>query len=196
MTTTTNTVSRFATLARRSVAAIAVTIAIATSAGTASAEKIVNVNSGSWKGGAYTNNATGRFSHCAANARYKSGIALFFSVTRTRQWSMGFANSHWELSPGNKYPVRFQVDGGPILKGVALAKTQKMVQVHLPANNRLFRHFKVGGTLKVAAGSKVMRFNLSGANRMLAKLYRCANHFAQRDTIGRDPFQPAAFTQD
>ncbi|MEM7429488.1 MAG: hypothetical protein AAF441_25730 [Pseudomonadota bacterium] len=196
MTTTTNTAYALTTIIRRSVAALAVTFALAASAGTASAEKIANVNSGSWKGGAYTNNATGQFSHCAANARYKSGIALFFSVTRKRQWSMGFANSHWELSPGNKYPVRFQVDSGPILKGVAMAKTQKMVQVHLPANNRLFRHFKVGGTLKVAAGSKVMRFNLNGTNRMLSKLYRCAVHFAQRDTIGRDPFQPASFTQD
>ena len=125
--------------------------------------------------GAYTDNATGEFSHCAVNARYKSGVALFFSVTRDRQWSMGFANSHWNLSPGNRYPVRFQVDRGPILKSTATAKTQKMVQVHLPAKNRLFRHFKVGGMLKVAAGSKVMRFNLTGTPNKTYTIEASAN---------------------
>ena len=196
MTKTTNTTNRFATIARRSTAALAFAIAATAFAAPASAEKIASVTSGPWKGGAYTDNATGEFSHCAVNARYKSGVALFFSVTRDRQWSMGFANSHWNLSPGNRYPVRFQVDRGPILKSTATAKTQKMVQVHLPAKNRLFRHFKVGGMLKVAAGSKVMRFNLTGTNRMLSKLYRCATHFARQDTIGRDPFQPASFFQE
>ncbi len=196
MTTTTNADSRSATLTQRIFAALTITVAFAASSTPAFAEKIASDSAGAWTGGAYTDDATGQFSHCAVNARYKSGVALFFSVTRDRQWSMGFANSHWELSPGNRYPVRFQVDSGPILKGRALAKTPRMVQVHLPAKSRLFRHFKIGSTLKVATGSRVMRFNLTGTNHMLSKLYRCAVHFARQDTIGRDPFQPAAFSQD
>ena len=107
---------------------------------------------------------------------------------------MGFANNKWSLNPGRKIKVRYQVDNGPIPKRTATAKTQKLVQVHLPAKNRLFDHFKRGGQLKIAAGSRVMRFNLSGTGRMLSKLYRCATHFAKKDgndpfaNTGRDPF--------
>jgi len=42
------------------------------------AKKIYSLKSGNWKGGAYTNNRTGRFSHCAASVKYKSGILLLF----------------------------------------------------------------------------------------------------------------------
>ncbi|MEM8687290.1 MAG: hypothetical protein AAGF81_08175 [Pseudomonadota bacterium] len=175
-------------------AAIAMTAALAFTATTASAEKIANLSSGAWKGGAYTSNATGSFSHCAANARYKSGVALLFSVTHDRQWSMGFFNDHWDLTPGRKYPVRYQVDNGPIMKGIATAKNPKMVQVHLPPKDRMFRHFKIGHTLKVAADNRVMRFKLTGTDRMLSKLYRCASHFARK--TGKDPFSSVGFTYD
>ena len=74
MTKTTNTFA----------AAIAMTAALAFTTTSASAEKIATLTSGAWKGGAYTSNSTGDFSHCAANARYKSGVALLFSVTRNR----------------------------------------------------------------------------------------------------------------
>lgn len=182
-------------LTTRIASAAAIFAAALTSTATpASAEKIANLSAGAWKGGAYTNNATGAFSHCAASARYKSGISLLFAVTRGRQWSMGFTNGGWELRPGRKYPVRFQVDNGPILKATATAKSGKLVQVFLPPQNRLFRHFRTGGQLKVIAGAKRMRFNLTGTNRLLSKLYRCATHFAKRDgndpfaNTGRDPF--------
>ena len=138
------------TLTNRIAAAAAIFAAAVTfTATTASAEKIANLKAGSWSGGAYTNNATGAFSHCAASARYKSGISLLFAVTRGRQWSMGFTNGGWQLRPGRKYPVRFQVDNGPILKATATAKTQKLVQVFLPPKDALFRHFRTGGQLKI-----------------------------------------------
>ena len=176
------------------VASIVLAAAVATTPTGASAEKIANLSSGAWKGGAYSSNATGAFSHCAANARYKSGVALLFSVTHDRQWSMGFANSHWDLKSGRKHPIRYQVDSGPIMKGVATAKTAKMVQVHLPPKDRMFDHFKIGHTLKVAANNKVMRFKLTGTDRMLSKLYRCATHFARKQ--GKDPFSSVGFTYD
>lgn len=181
-------------ITRTFMASIALAAAIAAAPASASAEKIANLSSGAWKGGAYTSNATGNFSHCAANARYKSGVALLFSVTHDRQWSMGFFNDHWDLTPGRKYPVRYQVDSGPIMKGIATAKNPKMVQVHLPPKDRMFRHFKIGHTLKVAASNRVMRFKLTGTDRMLSKLYRCATHFARKQ--GNDPFSSVGFTYD
>ena len=192
--------SPFPALVKTAISAIALLAGAAI--GPASAEKIANVSSGPWKGGVYTSDKTGSFSHCAANARYRSGVALFFSVTRKRQWSMAFANSQWSLRHGAKYPVRFQVDNGPIMKGTAVAKTNKMVQVHLPPKDMMFQHFKAGGTLKVAAGKRVMRFSLTGTGPMLSQLYKCAVHFARKETQnrlfarGRNEFKEATTAND
>ncbi len=38
-----------------------------------------SINVGNWKGGAYTNDQSGAFSHCAAGTQYESGI--YFVVT-------------------------------------------------------------------------------------------------------------------
>ncbi|MEM7429635.1 MAG: hypothetical protein AAF441_26480 [Pseudomonadota bacterium] len=179
---------------RIAAAAATIAAAFALTTATASAEKIANFSSGGWKGGAYTNRQSGNFSHCAATARYKSGVTLVFSVTGGRQWYMGFARNSWGLRPGTKYPVRFQVDNGPVLKAAAKAKTQKVVEVFLPPRDNLFRSFRNGGELKVLVGRKRMAFNLTGVDRMLAKLYRCATHYAKRHgndpfaNTGRDPF--------
>lgn len=35
---------------------------------------------GNWAGGAFTNNDTGQFSHCAVSASYKSGVTMHASL--------------------------------------------------------------------------------------------------------------------
>jgi hypothetical protein len=37
---------------------------------------------GLWSGGAWTNDQTGAFSHCAASVPYTSGITMFASINR------------------------------------------------------------------------------------------------------------------
>ena len=168
--------------------------ALTLAATAATAGKISNLNSGVWNGGAYTSNATGAFSHCAARKNTQSGISLLFSVSRQRQWSMGFSKGSWKLRRGRAYPVRFQVDNGTVLKAVAKAKTPSLVRIPLPPRAVLFEHFRTGGQLKIIIGAKRMRFSLAGSEQMLPKLIRCAAHFARQDTkdpftgAGRDPF--------
>ena len=113
---------RIARFARRAMTALALTSAILTPAGNASAGQIASLSSGAWTGGAFTNRHTGSFSHCAVNAKYKSGVALFFAVTGTRQWSMGFAADHWAFKRGRTYPIQYQLDNGPVIKTVAVAR--------------------------------------------------------------------------
>ncbi len=163
---------------RRGLAAIVLAMAVLVPAGGASAGKIADLSSGGWSGGAFTDNHTGSFSHCAVNAKYKSGVVLYFSVSGARQWSMGFAAKHWQFERGRRYPVHYQVDDGPVIKATAVAKSTALVQVHLPVNGHIFSRFQAAGTLKVATGRKVMRFTLTGAGPMLDKLVRCAGHHA------------------
>ena len=84
--------AKLASVARRGIIALALAGAMSMVANSASAEKISDLRAGAWKGGAYSNNNTGEFSHCAASARYKSGTSLLFSVTRSGKWSMAFAD--------------------------------------------------------------------------------------------------------
>lgn len=174
----TQTQQPFAAAIRRGLTAIALTGAVLASAGAASAGQIAELSSGAWNGGAFTDNHTGSFSHCAVNAKYKSGVALYFAVSGSRQWSMGFAADHWQFKRGQRYQVHYQVDDGPVIKTVAVAKSSALVQVHLPVNGRLFSRFQAASTLKVAAGRTVMRFALTGAGPMLEKLVRCASRHA------------------
>ena len=174
--------SPFAVMVRRTLAALALTTAIVATASTASAEKIADLSYGDWTGGAFTHSHSGAFSHCAVNAKYRSGIDLFFSVTGTRRWSMAFAADHWAFEPGRPYPVRYQIDNGPVLKGTALARSRSLVQVFLPINGRIFSRFANGSTLKVSTGRTVMQFALTGAGDMLPELMRCASRFATTKT--------------
>ena len=57
-----------------------------------------SINVGNWKGGAYTNDQTGAFSHCAAGAQYASGIYFVVMIDGNGGWSLGFAHENWKLT--------------------------------------------------------------------------------------------------
>lgn len=154
------------------------------------AKKINSLKSGNWKGGAYTNNQSGRFSHCAASVKYKSGILLLFSVTRTSRWNMGLSNRSWNLTPKQKYPIEYRVDNGNVIRGTALAKSSNLVQVFLPTSDRLFRQFRNGKRLTVWAARQKMSFSLTGSSKMLSLLLKCAKFYSGKEKSQNNPFEP------
>lgn len=178
-----------AKLARRTIAAAAFTTAVLATVSSASAEKIADVSFGAWNGGAFTDAHTGTFSHCAANAEYRSGVALYFSVTSKHRWSMAFSNDHWEFQRGRGYTVHYQLDDGPVIESTAIAKSKALVQVHLPASGRLLSRFQKGSVLKVITNRKAMQFTLTGAGQILSRLYKCAT--LHRPVLDRDHTSPA-----
>ncbi|MEM7302710.1 MAG: hypothetical protein AAF468_16660 [Pseudomonadota bacterium] len=129
---------------------------------------------GNWKAGVYISDKDGRFTHCAASANYKSGIELLFSINYRRHWSVGFSKKTWNLTVGNKYDVRYQVDRGRIYDGTATAIGKDLVKLNLPARSSIFNAMRRGRMLKVAAGNEVMKFSLTSTSRMLKSLLNCA----------------------
>lgn len=152
------------------------------------AKKIYTLRSGNWKGGAYVSNKTGRFSHCAASVKYKSGILLLFSVTRSIKWNMGLSNNDWDLTTRRKYPVEYRVDNGRLIRGTAIAKGRRLVQVFLPTSSGLFQQFKYGRRLTIWAAQKRMRFSLKGTSKMLSLLLKCAKFYKRKDRRKNNPF--------
>ena len=57
-----------------------------------------SIHVGDWTGGAYTNDETGAFSHCAAGGQYRDGTYLVLSHNIDSSWSIGFANQSWNMA--------------------------------------------------------------------------------------------------
>ena len=57
---------------------------------------------GEWTGGAYTNDNTGAFSHCAASSRYRSGVLVVLAKDLDGDWSLGFASDGLSFTTGVK----------------------------------------------------------------------------------------------
>jgi hypothetical protein len=69
-----------------------------------------SISVGNWQGGAYTNDQTGSFSHCAAGARYASGIYFMVTIDGNGGWGLGFMHEQWTLTAGQAFPLTLTFD--------------------------------------------------------------------------------------
>src|SRR6185437_9913204 len=70
-----------------------------------------SISVGNWQGGAFTDDKSGAFSHCAASASYQNGIVFLVSVGQDYSWTLGFAHESWKLTPGQGFPLALTFDG-------------------------------------------------------------------------------------
>ena len=128
---------------------------------------------GNWKGGAYTSNSTGNFSHCAASVRYKSGIIVSIHITKAFKWRLGFGHGNWKLTKGRIIGIALTFDGiGPV-KVKGLAVSSKVAFVPMPANSQVIRLFRGASRMNMFADGNVFNFRLDGTSRLLPVLARC-----------------------
>jgi hypothetical protein len=146
---------------------------------------------GNWSGGAYTNDATGQFSHCAVNAGYKNGTRLLTSVTRDFQWLLGIAHPDWNLRTGGSMQLRLVFDRGTSISVTATVRTPKLITIAMPTESALIRAFRQGHYMEVFAGDKRITFALTSTSEMLPVLVNCVRNSANvRGPV--TPSQPAA----
>ncbi len=128
---------------------------------------------GNWKGGAYTSNKTGEFSHCAASVRYKSGIIVSIHVTRKAKWRMGLGHRNWNLTKGRIIRFGLTFDGvGPIrVRGLAISS--KVAIIPMPNNSRVIRLFRNATRMNMFVDGHLFNFRLDGTQRLLPALVRC-----------------------
>ncbi len=128
---------------------------------------------GAWHGGAYSNDTTNQFSHCAAYAPYMSGIAMVVAIDRAASWKIGFTNPAWRLSPGQQIPVTVTFDGGSPWTGTASAMTTIFVGLPMSSSSALIRAFRSALRMDVYAAGSLFQFDLTGTSRLLPELARC-----------------------
>jgi hypothetical protein len=163
----------FSAVKRTLALAAAVAIASLTPAGAATIQTYKVAN---WDLGAYTNNNTGRFTHCAASARYRNGLTLIFSVSESLEWGISFLNPDWNLRQGRELEVEYRIDGGRENRATARAVNERQIVAKLPDSTELFNQFRYGYRLVVSINDgRTVPFDLRDTNAMLTEVLRCAN---------------------
>ncbi|MEY9756079.1 S1-C subfamily serine protease [Bradyrhizobium yuanmingense] len=130
------------------------------------------VNVGNWAGGAFSNDETGAFSHCAATAPYANGVSLFVAQNAAGSWLLSFASPSFRFNKGDTAPIDFIFDGQEQARLFATAGTPNMVTTMLPPN--VARTFQKASLMVITTnGSKPLQFVLTSTAPLIAALANC-----------------------
>lgn len=126
-----------------------------------------------WLIGAYSDDNTGAFSHCAASVTYRSGTTLGFGLG-ANGWTIALANPAWQMPVGAFYPVALQIDLNQPMSLTANAVTHGLAVARLETSDYLFQLFRRGRLLIIQAAGERMQFDLSNSARVLDLTLACA----------------------
>ena len=134
-----------------------------------------SIHVGQWIGGAYTNDATGAFSHCAASAPYQSGIALIVGMGANRQWTIAFMYPAWLLTPGEVIPIGLTFDGREQFNVFGSVADTTFVVVPMPQNSSLLTQFRKANLMTTFAKGNLYHFALTSTSQLMLTLANCVD---------------------
>jgi S1-C subfamily serine protease len=156
------------------ISAIAATVCLFALCSTSDARgPLGSINVGNWHGGAYTDDKSGSFSHCAAGVTYQNGIYFAVSVSENFSWRLGFANDNWQLTPGQAFALALTFDGQQAINVQGLPIGSHLVNVEMPANSSLIAQFRKAKVMTVFAQGQLFQLNLSQTAQLLPSLVNC-----------------------
>jgi S1-C subfamily serine protease len=153
-----------------------------------------SISVGNWKGGAYTNDQNGAFSHCAAGAQYASGVYFVVMIDGTGGWSLGFAHEQWRLKTGEAFPLTLTFDGQQPFNVHGIPIADKLVRVPMPANSSLIAQFRRAKAMTAYTQGQLFQFNLDQTGQLLPVLANCVARIKQSGLAAAGDFSvlPAA----
>jgi len=128
---------------------------------------------GNWSGGAFTNNESGQFSHCAVSASYKSGVTMHASVSSSFGWNLGFSNQSWGLKAGADVPLELVFDRSDTVRITAKAVQPRLVVVSMPPNSDIIRAFRGAEFLEAGMLGARYTFRLTSTGQIMPALVDC-----------------------
>jgi hypothetical protein len=146
---------------------------------------------GGWVGGAYTNDATGQFSHCVAAANYVSGITFAVSVDVSGVWFLGFMHPSWQLTQGETIPIDLVFDGKSKFHVFGTVVDPNFVKVPMPVESSLIKNFLWARAMTAFAKGQLFGFNLTNTSKLLPALSNCT---VANSGKGDTTWQPPADT--
>ncbi len=185
---------------RHTISAIVATLCLVAGSSTSSARgPYGSINVGNWYGGAYTNDKSGSFSHCAAGASYQSGIYFVVSVGEDLKWRLGFAHENWQLTHGEAFALALTFDGQPAINVQGVPIGAHLVNVEMPTNSSLIAQFRKAKVMTAFAQGQLFQFNLNQTAQLLPSLVNCVvsikkNGLAKAGDFAVAPAKPVAAT--
>jgi hypothetical protein len=147
-----------------------------------------------WYAGAFSDDKSGRFDHCGVLLNYSGGRSLGITIG-PKAWAMGVADPSWALSPAQRYPIAYAVDGSTRLSTQATATQPNLLTFDLPNSAELFELLKTGKVLHVLTASGTTDFLLSRSAAALADMVACVRRYAPAsypDSAPSNPFRAVA----
>jgi S1-C subfamily serine protease len=153
-----------------------------------------SISIGNWQGGAYTNDQTGSFSHCAAGARYASGVYFLVMIDNSGGWSLGFMHEQWRLTTGEAFPLTLTFDGQQPFNVHGVPIADKLVRVPMPSNSALISQFRRAKAMTAYTQGQLFQFNLDQSGQLLPVLANCVAKTKQSGVASAGDFSvlPAA----
>jgi S1-C subfamily serine protease len=126
---------------------------------------------GAWIGGAFTDDNTGAFSHCAASTSYASGVTVIVGQNANTSWLLGFTSSGFHLTVGETFPVDITFDGQSQARLFTTAITSSFISGVMPPN--VARDFQKASLMVAVAKGTTFQFNLTSTGPLLPVLANC-----------------------
>jgi S1-C subfamily serine protease len=131
-----------------------------------------NIHVGNWTGGAFSNDQTGAFSHCAATTPYANGVILVVSQNADGSRVLGFASPAYHFNKGESLPIDVTFDGTTQARLFATATTSQLLSSVMPPN--VAHMFQKASLMVASAGRTNLSFNLTSTGVLLSVLANCA----------------------
>lgn len=130
-----------------------------------------SIHVGNWTGGAFSDDNTGAFSHCAATGSYGNGISLVVGQNAGGSWLLSFASPAFHFNKGDSTSIDLTFDGQAQARIFATANTSQMLTSIMPPN--VARMFQKASLMVASEGRTNLNFNLTSTGTLLAVLANC-----------------------
>ena len=131
-----------------------------------------SIHVGEWRGGVYTNDATGAFTFCAASTNYANGIALSVARDASEAWLFALSSPNFQFNKGETMALDVLIDGQRQSRLIGTATSPDLIVATLPLT--VASDFRKASFMVAAAKGKTYQFNLSSTDALLSVLATCA----------------------
>ncbi len=132
-----------------------------------------SINVGNWKGGAFTNDQTGVFTHCVAGANYDSGIYFMVMIDQAGGWSLGFQHPKWSFTANQAFPIALTFDGQAPFNVQGVTVGESLVRVPMPVDSALIAQFRKAKAMTAFTQGQLFQFKLDQTSLLLPALVNC-----------------------
>jgi hypothetical protein len=137
---------------------------------------------GNWLERVFSDEQSGRYSHCVIDGIYTSGIHLVVSVGADGKWYLGFIDDAWRLSKGQHVKLTLRIDDGAPIWATGYVYFTAALNFEFSSDDPLQRLLRQGRVLYLEAPNGKYLLSLTGLGDAMDELAACAarwRHSAQ-----------------